>query len=185
MGRGAGAESETGYARGDAYPALPVDHPLRPLLARFDQVAESHGTWTCDGGAAALSHLLARHGIAHTPIVGLYHWPQERLADKWRLLEGGDPDPEDLEGYWDDEHHHWIEVDGWLIDPNGEIRGEPRLQRSMDAPQYEAREDYEQLSWSPWFQRAEANDPDGEWGVTPYSEAMYTAERPAWAALLG
>lgn len=194
MGRGG---TETGLdglvAREDPYPVLPEGHPLRALLARFDEAGALVGGWTCDGGAAALSHFLAANRIEHEPVVGLYHWPEERLADKWRLLEGGDPDDDDLKDYWDDEHHHWIEVpgehgigDGYIIDPNGEIRGEPRIQRWGDAHNYEPRDDYEQLSWSPWFQPADEEDEEDEGSAVPYTiERAYSDERPAWEALLG
>jgi hypothetical protein len=160
------------------------------MLARFDEAGSLVDGWTCDGGAAALHHFLGANGISSDAVVGLYHWPEDRLADKWRLLEGGEPTKDDLDSYWDDEHHHWVEFRDehghWLIDPNGEIRGEPRIQRSADALNYEERDDRETLQWSPWYAPPEddawESGSDGE--IVPYEiDDAYERERPAWQAL--
>lgn len=179
----------------DPYPALPPDHPLRPHLQRFDEAGKLCNGWTCDGGAAALYHYLRNQGFAVDPYVGLYHWPEERLADKWREMEGGDPTEDDLESYWDDEHHHWVVVrdpDGtpWLIDPNGEIRGEPRVQNWITSTDYDDidtwssdRRRREVEENSPWY--IPPSDEDWEAGydgeLEPYQvEDAYSSEVPAW-----
>jgi hypothetical protein len=139
------AEQHPEASKGAAAPIGPSE-TLAAILARYETLAfecnaDGEGGWTCNGGA------------------GLYHWPQEKLAEKWALMEGGEPTAEELADYWDDEHHHWIEVGELLIDPNGECRGEPRWQIAETA--YDER--YELftldmwkawdkcLSWSPYY----------------------------------
>lgn len=112
---------------------------LERAVALFERVGGKmfdDGIWTCNSGAAAFSYICHRFGIEHELCVGLYYWPDEMLEEKWGLLEGGTPDENDLDGYWRDEHHHWVRVPalGCIVDPNGEIRGVDRLVFEADAP---------------------------------------------------
>ena len=141
---------------------------LLAVLARFEALRQEiprGGVWSCDGGAGVLQLLCEQAGVPAELRVGLYHWPEERLAEKWGLLEGGEATEEDLDGYWDDEHHHWVEADGLILDPNGEIRGEPRCQpdsseryESFEIGQWGAWDKV--LSWSPYYSLSEGDDPE-------------------------
>ncbi len=101
--------------------------------------------WSCDGGAAVLSDMLDRAGVDHRLRIGLY-----------------DPNGPN------EEHHHWVEVGPWddpeiLLDPNGELRGEPFAQpiAPETAARYLARDDVgvrgdrELMSFSPLWDRDE------------------------------
>lgn len=110
----------------------PIDEPQRTsrsldaVLAEFERLRPEDG-WTCDGGAAVLEDMLERARITNRLRCGQY-WYATATA---RCLAFGD-DPEDG-GDWRDEHHHWVEIGPYeapthLIDPNGELRGEPRAQ---------------------------------------------------------
>ena len=116
-----------------AFPEVPA--LIRPIIRRFEQIGRAlfaDGIWTCDAGALVLAYLCRCENIACRLHVGLYYWPVERRAQHWSVVNDGEPTDEDLAGFWDDEHHHWVTIidprlnQPWLIDPNGEIRSEPR-----------------------------------------------------------
>jgi hypothetical protein len=164
------AEQHPEASKGPASALVPSE-TLAALLERYERLAfecneDGGGGWTCNGGAGVLSVMLEQAGIPHEFCVGLYHWPEEKLAEKWQLMEGGEPTAEELANYWDDEHHHFVEAEGLVIDPNGECRSEPRWQPAETA--YDER--YEMftldtwkgwdkcLSWSPYY----GEDENGE-----------------------
>ena len=108
---------------------------LVPLIERFGELGRAlfdDGIWQCDSGAVTLAFLCDRLGIDHQLHVGLYYWPEERQAIHWEHVAGGTPTAEELASFWHDEHHHWITIiderleEPWLLDPNGEVRGEQR-----------------------------------------------------------
>ena len=108
---------------------------LRPIIVQFESVGRSifpDGIWTCDAGSLVLAYLCRKAGVAHELQVGFYHWPEESQPLHWSLVNDGSPSAEDLANFWNDELHHWLVVTDarldrpWLIDPNGEIRIEPR-----------------------------------------------------------
>lgn len=124
---------------------------LQSVLNNYEAL-RPRGGWNCDSGAAVLSHMLGRAGIPAYLRCGQYLYPTS--ADRERVL--GEP------GDWLDEHHHWVEVGGLdepthLIDPNGELRGEPRIQpytpevaaRYVTRDDPNSRGDREFMSWSP------------------------------------
>lgn len=120
----------------------------RTLVALFDLVgstlprpskAMSEDSWTCNDGALFAAFICDLLGLRRRLSVGLYyHSGPEFLADL------RDEDVDDvLEPF--DEHHHWVMVADddvasgeWLLDPNGEVRGEPRLQRSSGGIYWES-----------------------------------------------
>ena len=131
-----------------------VDASLQSVLDRFEELRPEDG-WSCDGGAAVLSDMLGVAGVLHKLRCGKY-WLHSG-AQRYAAL--GDTDE------FEDEHHHWVEVGpyshpSWLIDPNGEIRDEPRIQAWAGADRYEpcddpdSSRDREFMSWSPLW------DPD-------------------------
>jgi len=126
-----------------AVPATSIPPLLERAVAIFEEVGREiypDGVWSCDGGAAVFAWICDRLGIPRRLRVGLYWWGEDEasLAQKRDLM--GEEDL-DLDEVWRDEHHHWVEVilpDGaWrdgtprtmrlIVDPNGEIRGEPRV----------------------------------------------------------
>jgi hypothetical protein len=116
---------------------------LQALVTLFDQVGNqllqedsepssvmADDAWTCSDGALFAAFLCDILGLQHRLSVGLYyHQGPEFLAE----LRGEDVE-DVVEPY--DEHHHWVVINEgngvvgkWLLDPNGEARGEPRLQQ--------------------------------------------------------
>lgn len=194
-GRGTGGEEDLGEARlgADPYAALPTEHPLRKQLELFDDAGKLIGGWTCDGGAAALSRLLDKAGIEHEPVVGIYHWPKERWPLRWRDV--GEPeDPGEVDD--EPEHHHWVEVDGYLIDPNGEWREEPRVQSLDEAlkplnpddrwspPRYQRSSKREVLEWSPWYEPPSDEDwESGYEGELIIPDTPDARDHKGWKAL--
>jgi hypothetical protein len=141
---------------GEAYTPEPGT-PFARALELFEEIGQEiydDGIWTCNGGAAAFSYICGELGVPHDLQVGLYYWDEdlESLNKKHLLLEGvtltdAGFEPED---YWNDEHHHWVRVytgDNFsasvIVDPNGEIRGEPRVQPYVKATAYQAKDDPE------------------------------------------
>ncbi len=153
MGRGGEKQTE-----------FPPDLLDRRDIARVLEVTDAfdalgkriapQGIWSCDGGAMVLSEMLFRANILHSIEVGLYHYSEERLPYRYRqiFLVEDDYQPSDKE--LDDvrdapEHHHWVIAGELLIDPNGEIRGEPRIQLASETEAYQESEDDSILEFSP------------------------------------
>lgn len=120
-------------------------HPLLELLVQeFEGVGRqiySDGVWECEVGALVLSHLCNKAGIEHTLQVGLYWWKDK--AERFRAMEGHEPSKRELKSYLADEHHHWVEItddrfpEALIVDPNAEIRNEPRIALKSAAKHYE------------------------------------------------
>ena len=160
LGREEGAASMTGMAQTEP------SEMLQDLVWLFEETGRkayeaklgnpmSGEAWTCDGGAVMLAHLAERMMLEHKLCVGLYwHESAENLAkttgeDLEYILENRNVGDGELAL---DEHHHWIEVEDpetrelWIVDPNGEGRGEPRLQPAGGTERYQA--DDKQGYWS-------------------------------------
>ena len=114
-----------------------MDARLELVLAHFERLGGADG-WSCDGGAGVLSDLLLAAGVPNELEVGIYHWPEEMMTVRRQMID--DPN----------EHHHWVEAEGLIIDPNGELRGEPHMQPAGSA-RYEASSDWDMLQFSPYF----------------------------------
>jgi hypothetical protein len=123
---------------------------FKQALSLFEKIGwEIHpqnGIWSCDGGAAVFFYICCQLGLPSELCVGLYWWDgdYESLNRKHRLMEGVELNPENLDWYFRDEHHHWVRVfygdlceQSLIVDPNGEIRGEPRVQNYTDTVRYE------------------------------------------------
>lgn len=181
-------------ATADPYAALPPGHPLRAQLERFDAAGKLIGGWTCDGGAAALSRLLDIAGIPNEPVVGLYYWREEHWPVYWQMTGR----PETIgPGHTEPEHHHWVEVDDYLLDPNGEVRLEPRVQLLEEAlktidpadrwspSRYSRASKRQVLELSSWYEPPSDEDweagHDGELIIPAAPE--YERELPGWEAL--
>jgi len=135
---------------------IPVPALLAPLIERFEAIGSQvfkDGIWTCDGGAVFFAHLCDEAKIERTLHVGLYYWPKDMLAQKFEQMEGGTPSKKDLREYWRDEHHHWVEItdkrlpEPLIMDPNGCVRNQPRLQ-TLAAAKKAYKADPKQKEWS-------------------------------------
>jgi hypothetical protein len=101
--------------------------------------------FSCDGGALVARHLAELIGLGARIAVGLYHHPDIesylRVAQGDAYVDGlSESELAEEAACWGEpvEHHHWLVVEEtWLVDPNGEIRGEPRVQLLEEAEAYE------------------------------------------------
>jgi hypothetical protein len=128
-----------------------MDRRLQIVLAHFERL-KGDDSWTCDGGAGVLDDMLVAADLPHTFEVGIYHWPAERMAVRRQDVD--DPG----------EHHHWVEADGLIIDPNSELRGEPRVQ-PQGSERYQASDDWEIQQCSPYFETTAGNAAGDDWEV--------------------
>lgn len=107
---------------------------MQPLLDRYEQIGREvnqhptnpQGSWDCHTGANMLTHLMSQAGYSADTVVGRYWHPDAASRNRTMGYEGLDGDDHR------DELHYWSMVrhpEGHvLLDPNGEVRGEPRAQ---------------------------------------------------------
>ena len=105
---------------------------MQRAVALFEQIKGevTDGVWSCNGGAAVFAWICDRLGLPRKLRVGVYWWEDNEASLRHkRTMMGYEELP--LDGVWRDEHHHWVEVKEdaahYIVDPNGEIRGEPRV----------------------------------------------------------
>lgn len=84
---------------------------IEDLLREYEEKTPCHGYWDCETGAKYLAQSLAEAGHPATLQIGRYWHPTDRPETGTR-----------------DELHYWVETPDQLIDPNGQTRGEPRIQ---------------------------------------------------------
>lgn len=112
------------------------------VLAEFTRVGrllEEDGVWACDIGAVALGYLCDRVRLRREVVTGVYQHPT--LAAYARATGQSETDVLTRNSF--DELHTWTiiyapEGEALLIDPNGEVRGEPRMQPLARAVRYAA-----------------------------------------------
>lgn len=87
--------------------------------------------WPCDVGAVVLAELADRAGLMREIITGTY---RHASAASYEHATGNDRGIAEADGAYP-EHHTWITIgsekedeEPLLIDPNGELRGERRVQ---------------------------------------------------------
>lgn len=81
------------------------------ILKEYEHMTPCHGYWDCEIGAKHLADSLTKAGHSADLQIGRYWHPTDRPETGTR-----------------DELHYWVETPDQLIDPNGQERGEPRIQ---------------------------------------------------------
>ena len=106
---------------------------IQRLLREYERVGlllNGNQAWPCDVGAAVMAYLADRKGLHRALVQGTYEHPDP--CSYARTI--GEPHlfPQNKGGPIQ-EAHTWIilqdESGAWLLDPNGELRNEPRCQR--------------------------------------------------------
>lgn len=104
---------------------------LAGLLERFDALGRElfdDGVWPCDVGAVVLGEMADREGVARAVVTGTYRHTTKRSY--LRATKAGRC-ARDVDGKYP-EHHVWVVLgegpEAALVDPNGELRGEPTAQ---------------------------------------------------------
>ncbi len=114
------------------FAADPVSTNIAGIVSIFTQLGKNlygDGSWPCDVGAVVLAHLADEYQINRAIIQGTYLHPNaqsyNRTTGEIALSSQGE---EPIK-----EAHTWVVLTDqsgeWIIDPNGELRGEPRAQR--------------------------------------------------------
>ena len=96
--------------------------------------------WPCDVGAIVLAELADRAGLRRRVVYGTY---RHRSLRSYQHATGNDHTPPEPDGTYP-EYHTWLVVcaggeeqsagaEDLLVDPNGELRGEPRFQLLREA----------------------------------------------------
>jgi transglutaminase-like putative cysteine protease len=127
---------------------------------RLGAQVNSMSCWDCQTGALMLVALAQRAGLQAQAQVGLYWHPDAASCARTT----GEPDEGDG---WRQEMHYWVILlvpgaGSFLLDANGEVRGEPRLQPLAPAPLGGARERWAGASghYEPFGEGHEFHDPD-------------------------
>ena len=112
----------------------PISSKVASLLKTYTEVGaklNADQIWACDVGAVFLAYLADEFQIQRAITTGVYRHPtgaSYSRATGQQLQFRRD--------YPVDEQHTWIVLTDqsgkWLIDPNGEVRGEPRAQRLIN-----------------------------------------------------
>jgi len=113
---------------------------------RVGRAVAEDGVWPCDVGAVLLAELCDRAGIEREVVTGLYWHPtlKDYAAatgeDFDSLVESAKPGTNPNEPR--EELHTWVVArselgTAFLLDPNGEVRNEPRVQPLETAARYE------------------------------------------------
>jgi hypothetical protein len=144
MGKGSGQTERSALLLAEPYNGITstLSTAGEKLIRNFELLGEAlnhhqgrdiNDGWSCDQGAIALLALAEERGTESIIRSGLYWHPHLRAYTD-TIGEVYNPDnyfqaPQDPA----EEHHHWLEFNdqraGWvLIDPNGQVRGEPRVQ---------------------------------------------------------
>ena len=102
---------------------------LGRVIAEYEALGKQvyeDGVWQCQTGANLLTYMLTQAGIPAATQVGRYWHPDADSRNRTLGYEGDDADTHR------DEHHYWTQIFDSLLDPNGEVRGEPRVQSIME-----------------------------------------------------
>ena len=123
---------------------ITAQESLDQVVAQFEKMGQElydDGVWQCDVGAFMLACLCDQVGLKRSIRFGLY-WHKDKKS--YARATGEWHDGLDENAGKEEEYHYWLEVSDTrlnhpkLLDPNGEVRGEPRIQNLDSTDNYEA-----------------------------------------------